>query len=175
MRGERAFSCELMAQTIAGQLPGEPATSTRFTRSFMPRGLLYQNQIAICRLFQEIILPAVDAKEHRVYPEKTRDDALEAVVGAHTPYNMFARLLFPAIQRSGQQCASAQASVDMALVACALERYRLANGRYPDVLQSLAPRFIEKLPHDSINGQALNAPAIGCGSTKSIASSQPPY
>ena len=41
-----------------------------------------------------------------------------------------------------------QADVDLARVACALERYRLAHGSYPETLDALAPQFIEKLPHD---------------------------
>ena len=44
----------------------------------------------------------------------------------------------------------------MARVACALERYRLAHGEYPETLDALAPQFIEKLPHDIINGQPLH-------------------
>jgi hypothetical protein len=45
--------------------------------------------------------------------------------------------------------------VDLARVACALERYRLAHGEYPKSLGTLAPQFIEKPPHDIINGQPL--------------------
>ena len=38
---------------------------------------------------------------------------------------------------------------------CALERYRLAESRYPDNLNALVPRFVAVLPHDIINGQPL--------------------
>jgi hypothetical protein len=50
----------------------------------------------------------------------------------------------------------AQSSVDLARVACALERYRLVHGEFPETLDALAPQFIEKLPHDVINGQPLH-------------------
>ena len=49
-----------------------------------------------------------------------------------------------------------QASVDMARMACALERYRLAHGEYPEKLDALEPQFIDKLPHDIINDQPLH-------------------
>jgi hypothetical protein len=49
-----------------------------------------------------------------------------------------------------------QESVDLARVACALERYRLAHDEYPESLDVLVPRFIAKLPHDIINGQPLH-------------------
>ena len=44
----------------------------------------------------------------------------------------------------------------MARVACALERYRLTHGQYPEALDALAPQFIEEIPHDLINGQPLH-------------------
>jgi hypothetical protein len=43
-----------------------------------------------------------------------------------------------------------------AQIVCALERYRLAHGEYPETLDVLAPQFIEKLPHDIIGGQPLH-------------------
>lgn len=38
-------------------------------------------------------------------------------------------------------------------IACALERYRLVHGEYPEAPQILVPHFIEKLPRDIINGE----------------------
>jgi hypothetical protein len=40
-------------------------------------------------------------------------------------------------------------------VACALERYRLTHGEYPETLTALMPQFIDKLPHDLIGGEPL--------------------
>jgi hypothetical protein len=40
-------------------------------------------------------------------------------------------------------------------VAIALERCRIAQGRYPESLDALAPQFINKLPHDVIGGGQL--------------------
>jgi hypothetical protein len=42
--------------------------------------------------------------------------------------------------------------VDEARIACALERYRLAHGVYPDSLDALAPAYIDALPHDIMTG-----------------------
>jgi len=52
--------------------------------------------------------------------------------------------------------ACAQASVDLARVAIALERYRLAHGDFPESLEALAPQFMDKIPHDIIGGQPLH-------------------
>jgi hypothetical protein len=43
----------------------------------------------------------------------------------------------------------------MARVACALERYRIAHGEYPESLDTLLPRLIETVPHDVISWQPL--------------------
>jgi hypothetical protein len=44
----------------------------------------------------------------------------------------------------------------LAHVAIALERYRLAHGEFPESLDAFAPQFMEKIPHDIINGQPLH-------------------
>ncbi len=46
--------------------------------------------------------------------------------------------------------------MDLARVVCALERYHLAHGEYPETLNTLAPQFIETIPHDIINGKPLH-------------------
>ena len=40
-------------------------------------------------------------------------------------------------------------------MACALERYRLAKGEFPETLAALSPQFIQTMPHDVITGQPL--------------------
>jgi len=64
-------------------------------------------------------------------------------------------MLVPALEKAARKTAIAQAYVNLARVAIALERYRLANGSYPENLEVLAPKFIGQLPHDVINGQPL--------------------
>ena len=49
----------------------------------------------------------------------------------------------------------AHAWVQMARTACALERCRLTDGRYPDRLEALVPRWLATLPVDPIDGKPL--------------------
>jgi hypothetical protein len=49
--------------------------------------------------------------------------------------------------------ARCQTAADQAALACALERYRLANGKFPETLEALTPRFIARAPNDVITGQ----------------------
>ena len=48
-----------------------------------------------------------------------------------------------------------QTAVDEARVACALERYRLANGHFPEILNALVPQYLKELPQDIMDGQPL--------------------
>jgi hypothetical protein len=48
-----------------------------------------------------------------------------------------------------------QTLINEGQIACALERYRLARGEYPETLDTLAPGFIQQLPRDIIDGAPL--------------------
>jgi len=71
------------------------------------------------------------------------------------PYNILARMLIPALTKTAAKAATAQAILDLATTACALERYRLAHGQFPDSLDALAPRFLAKPCMDVVNGEPL--------------------
>lgn len=49
----------------------------------------------------------------------------------------------------------AHAQVRLAQTACALERYRLTEGRYPERLDALVPRWFATLPVDPMDGKPL--------------------
>ncbi len=121
----------------------------------MPGGWYYQNMLTISRIFQEFTMPTVDAQARRVKPA-IAEDGMRAIEAMHTgPYTVLAKILLPAVQKAVQKTAHMQTCLDAARVACALERYRLANGKLPDNLAALTPQFLEKIPSDLIDGQAL--------------------
>jgi hypothetical protein len=64
-------------------------------------------------------------------------------------------MLLPALGNVSLKAAQTQTAVDQAVLACALERYRLANGQFPERLDALAPHFLDKLPNDVISGEPL--------------------
>jgi hypothetical protein len=51
--------------------------------------------------------------------------------------------------------AFAQTAVNQAIVACALERFHQAEGRYPAALIELVPRYLERVPNDIVRGEPL--------------------
>jgi hypothetical protein len=55
----------------------------------------------------------------------------------------------------GTTCQKAQAMLRCAVTAVAVERYRLANGRWPDKLGDVTPRYLTAVPTDPYDGQPL--------------------
>ena len=62
-------------------------------------------------------------------------------------------MLLPSLGNVLRKAAGTQTAFNQAAIACALERYRLANGHFPDALAALAPGFISTLPNDVLTGE----------------------
>jgi hypothetical protein len=171
MRGERA--CSLWAvdyvrrKGLSGleevgpfDLNSRPPDLNQFLGQaafkLIPAGWFDQNKLSLCRLHDQYVLPLTGDSNNRVVRPALIRQANTAIDSLRRrPYDAFSQMLLPALGRAAEKCARAQCSVDLARTACALERYRLANGQFPDSLEVLAPKFIEKLPCDVIDGGSL--------------------
>ena len=125
--------------------------------NLVPRGWVYQNMALTARLGQPRG-EGFDLANNLIRPGKFKDLARQmdaAFSGNAKPYNFLAAIGNPNIIKATQTLAHNQTLVNEAQIACALERYRLAHGEYPETLDALKPEFIEKLPHDIIGGQPL--------------------
>jgi hypothetical protein len=164
-RGERALVNDFMDQfrTVkraeymqAFSNAGPPNDAQTLMFYFVPSAVFYQNQLKINRIYQELFLPMVTPAQHRVHPEIDTDGKVEEQIEKGFPgYRVFARMLVPSISKAAMKMANAQVVADQAMLACALERYRLANNQLPASLDELKPRFIDRIPHDVINGEPL--------------------
>ena len=107
---------------------------------------------------EQFIMPLVDTTNHLVFPDKLRQmlAAVDLQKKYYSPYKVQALMVLPAIAAGVKKFAIIQAEVDLARVACALERFRLAQGNYPATLAALEPQFITQVPHDILNGQPLH-------------------
>jgi hypothetical protein len=123
-----------------------------------PSGWLYQNRLNCALAMEKYYLPVADVQSRTFNPALARrgDDYMGNESRHSTPYNVLARQFLPALGTAGRRFALAQGDVDLARVAMALERYRLAQGRYPGSLDPLAPQYIGEVPHDVIGGQPLH-------------------
>jgi hypothetical protein len=164
MQGERTFAIQSMeARRITRELKnvvsdGRTSKVVTISFRFMPSAYFYQTELAFAQLHDKFVLPLVDVTNRLVSPTAQRksDAAVQELAKHFSPYRIEALMTLPAISRSVMKCAIIQAQVDLATVACGLERYRLAHGVYPDALTALVPQFMERLPHDIIGGQPLH-------------------
>jgi hypothetical protein len=161
LRGERAFAIATIdnerrtREIISRQENGNLMTNGL---TLMPSAYFYQSELAHAQMSQQWILPLVDTNSRIASPAALQraENSVQAERKRYSPYKVQALMLFPAIGRAVEKFAVIQSSIDLARVACALERYRLAHGEYPDKLDALAPQFIVNLPHDIIGGQPLH-------------------
>jgi len=127
-----------------------------------PNGWFDFEQLNCCVMVDECVLPVIEQTNRLISPRLTRlaNQRIAALTGhslagLYFRHLFFSKLLLPSIARTAQKAALAQAGADCAVIACALERYRRKHGQFPESLGALEPQFVEKLPHDVINGEPL--------------------
>ena len=179
---KRPFDCERAAGALTVELirkkglgllveligPGSPTSMDRkvanWCGAFIPRGWYYQEQLNHCRLYQMQLDGAHDPANKRISPEKIKANtkamereiasgSLGKTVGGFLHHRIIAALFLPALNKIPLKAAMAQTAADQAVLGCALERYRIANGSFPEALDSLVPKFIPQLPADVISGK----------------------
>jgi hypothetical protein len=132
--------------------------SARLLAHLAPSGWFYRYQLHCARPMVEFYLPVADTNQETLSPSKVRkaDATVMAETRRPNAYNRLEKMLLPGLSGAARRFAYGQASADLAQTAIALERFRLAHGEYPASLDALAPQFIEKVPHDVINGDPLH-------------------
>ncbi len=128
----------------------------------VPHGWYYLEQLNYCRLFQLQLNGAFDVEKRQVFPKQieSNTNALEQAFAGRNPFTtictrhqLLAVIMLPSLHNIPMRAAAGQTATDEAAIACALERYRLANGQFPETLEVLVPQFISQLPNDVISGE----------------------
>ena len=104
---------------------------------------------------QIIIDGAVDVKQHRINTDMDIIMTKKLSGIKKNPFNFIAGMLVPAVTQSHMKAGRGQNIVDCEMVAIAIERYQLKNGKLPNTLGELAPTFIDKIPTDVIDGKPI--------------------
>ena len=171
LAAERAFACAVIdyirrstdKQNLLGNVNGQaPEPMAGVLMTTMPDGWFDLEKLNYCRLLSDSILPGIDLEHQRIDPATARMVAEQASALAgrsgtslYFRHRFFSNLLLPGLGATFRKAAFGQTAVNVARIACALERYRLAHGQLPQSLDPLVSEFISKLPHDVINGAAL--------------------
>lgn len=71
-------------------------------------------------------------------------------------YCFFSRLLTPALVRAFDEDLKGIARLRCAVTGLVIERYRLADGRLPDALSDLVPKYLSGIPADPFDGNPLH-------------------
>ncbi|MGA2656434.1 MAG: hypothetical protein ABSH34_02840 [Verrucomicrobiota bacterium] len=172
LHGERVFfGCGTIeyfrrSRFNPGQITGSELASIGWAQAILllaPSGWFHLEELNLCRAFDDGPLSSIDVPGRRIHPAGVVQ-ADEEARPLETPYTQsalllrhrfFSTLLVPGMAGVVRRTANAQTAADLAAVACALERWRLAQGRFPETLDSLVPGFMAQLPHDIINGRPL--------------------
>jgi hypothetical protein len=178
-RGEQAFGNTIIAQVRAeprllgrvGSLEPARGGGPDAVCLLLPRGWLYHEQVTYNQLFEQYVSAGVDVAARRFHPSQIEQGGqqLQQALGRDLADRLFrhrllSAMLLPAIQKAHQKFARAQTAVDQAVIACALERARLAKGQVPGDLASLAPSLLAKVTPDVVTGQPLKYQAGAAGS-----------
>ncbi|MGA4578943.1 hypothetical protein [Limisphaera sp. VF-2] len=129
---------------------------------WLPHGWADQNKANLVRYYLDRVAPVIDPEQCTV--RKAAAQQLEAYWSKHSsddgegqtlrrtgPYNFLAVGLAASIPV--QRLAFGQSAVDLARVACRIERFRIRTGQLPDELKDLTDEG--PLPPDRITGQSL--------------------
>jgi len=164
LRCERVIDCGVLqafCATTHGARPENADVPAEFKSigglTWLPRSVFDQNLVRIALLHQKCI-DSLDLRNNQasVIRVKAWKDDVEQMANRIRPYSFFAAIIIPDYTGAIQTVSRNQTLADHARIACCLERFRIANGRYPEKLESLIPRFIEKLPSDIISGNAIS-------------------
>jgi hypothetical protein len=153
-----------------GSFSYEPSwvyTPWRLLARISPAGWYDREKLRYCEFFDGEFRGTFDEASKRVFPRQVASGsrlflkhgwhgiATEGGLRAVVHHEFLAQLVLPALSRIPIRAAMTQTAADQAAIACALERYRLANGHFPENLQALVPRFAAQLPNDVITGESF--------------------
>jgi hypothetical protein len=139
---------------MCGDIMWLPTLAYRFS----PSGWFDLNKRATATVFEDALPTPAEAEQRILSPEISgRFGRAERLARRpHLIPDSIWLSFVPSLDRRAMHSTQMQAGVDMARIACALERYWQAKSVYPETLDELAPQFIKKIPHDIINGQPLH-------------------
>jgi hypothetical protein len=119
-----------------------------------PRGWHYQ-KLAVSAEVAQAALDSVDLTNQLVVPGRL-DDALQKLrskLKCTSTDFPWAPAAAPNLRKMLLTATHKQTMVNLARIACMLERYRRAHEKFAATLDELAADLKEQLPHDIINGQ----------------------
>src|SRR5438132_6345599 len=153
-RGERAFADKSIQALQEGN--GGGGTSNGVTGNatlnriiaFFQRGSLSANRAASLELHTEII-------EIANLPEPERQGRWDRLKARSGRFPGLVRLTYPMTEKLVEADRRTRAQMRLIIVTLAAERYRKANGKWPESLSVLVPKYLKEVPTDPYDGARL--------------------
>lgn len=129
------------------------ARARAFTLRYMPKGWMYQEQASYHRLFDDFVSSAFNTDTGRLRPQLI--DHASSPAFPLWGHRLLSSLVLNSAAVLLTRISASQTGVNEALIACALERFRIANNKFPERLDELTPAFLDMIPNDVITGNAM--------------------
>jgi hypothetical protein len=151
-RGERALQHRMLEAVEKGEVAlggTAPPTLGEHIGNYATSGMVRHSHVVYLRYMTE----AVELAKAPGPAQLSRSKELAAA--PIDPRAALARLLLPAADKLLGTEWRKLAQLRCAIAAVAVERYRRSEGRWPDSLEALAPRYLRRVPADPYDGRPL--------------------
>jgi hypothetical protein len=163
-RGERAAAPAVLRCFYTGELDLEQFTIGRDTPSrrrnltgwLYVRPVMHTGDAAALRYLTRLVHAAQLPPDERRKQVKVVEEEIREIKASKNYELVSVVLLVPQAGRFTETQDCNQARLRCAHVGMALERYRLANGRWPEVLNQLVPAFLAGIPDDPFDTGPLH-------------------
>ena len=147
---ERARKYSVLTSAVAGS----GITPPRWLYVFLPKRLYRDNQLRYNQNMDELCARLTDEGAH-FQPTVGTPTSLENPEGLDAYYFFLSGHSNGVFNEVAVRFVRTQTQLDEARLACALERFRMARGGYPETLAELVPDFIAAVPLDTFSRQPL--------------------
>ena len=155
IRGERNILASMITgpgsfesgNAVVGKIDKE--TSNPYLK--LPKAFAFHSLVSMYQMYAVLLSfePGKTEENHRLV------ENYKATRGGWGYYHILADMMLPALDKAIFKVEKIQMDISLATAGCALERYRLADGHYPDSLQTLCPRFLAQVPLDPMSGNPI--------------------
>ncbi len=122
----------------------------------IPSGWFFFEQVNYNTAYERLIMSAASRTKDQIDLNKLKETskAMELELSDRNPlkvisnHRVLSYLLLPWVKNFSQKSVYAQSTIDLAIVALALERYHLKHQDYPANLDALVPEYVPVLPLD---------------------------
>lgn len=141
-----------LAELIRGCLPDRD-TSSDWVFSLYPSGWHYLSKVRANRHFDEM-LARFEPGQRRWFGERAIPSSPKSITDIPTKiHHLFFILAAPSLEECETKFVQAATFTDLARLACAMERCRLARGAFPQAVSELTPDFLATVPAEIVSGE----------------------